>query len=290
MKQRISLKLVRRVSIIGAVLSLIVVWYATVRMEIPTFKIGDLSPTNNMAIVRVEGAVTDLRTMPATDSFRLDINDGTGHMIINGYNVLELFRESLMGDFPRAGDKVSVAGNIQLSETRGISMYLTSPGRYQLLERPQPQVATLNKVLASMSNRSFIITVEVAKIRSFPTGYTIEVKDDSGRMNLTMFANEQIQLPEQTAQALLRPGTTFTARVMTSDYKGELQLRLLDPGLVDCVQILSTGQAEIGESDAAAPTQGDAPAPAHPGELGVAADAAPAPETAPDTGSAGGSR
>ncbi len=238
METRLSLKWVRLISIFGSVIGLILLWFGVRYKEVPLVKIGAIDLQYNMAIARLEGYVIDVKENPAKNSFRITLDDGTGRAHLGGYGKLALFKKVLGDDFPRLGDKISAVGNLSVSESWGVTMFLATPRRLKRLSRAGKLELKLDRAVMENAGRIAVFHGKITGVRSFSKGRTLTLQDDSGTANLTIFNSELKNLPPETAGSLDEEGTElrFLGRIDT--WHNRVQLRLVEPDKSGNLQII----------------------------------------------------
>jgi len=227
-EKRVSLKLVRRISIIGAAIGVILLFIAAKNKEVPLINVGNISINNNMALVKVKGTVVSQKLNTEKDSFRLTIDDGTGRLTLNGFNRLKKFQNHFKENFPQIGDYISVTGNLAISEKWGASMFLTSPLRLKIIKKFVPEKIKIKDIKENESyiNKLCILKFKIEKVYKFKIGYNIKVSDETGEMNFTVFTSELEKLKETTKKSILAPGSVLEILAKIGKYKGKYQIRL----------------------------------------------------------------
>ncbi len=246
METRISLKLVKWIAVAGAILGLILLWIGVRVREIPLVKIAAVDLQTNMAIARIDGTVVDITRDPDKNTFKLTIDDGTGQASLNGFGKLEMFEKVLKDDFPMIGDQISAIGTISMSESWGVTMFLSSPRRLTLLSRNPANPMNLGEVTTDQTGHVGIFTGTIVDIRSFAKGRSLTVRDKTGEMSLSVFDSELDGCSEPILEALSKPGATiqFLGRIET--YRHRPQLRLVQPTNPTYLKLLEP-EAESGK-------------------------------------------
>ncbi len=217
-------------AIVCSVLGVVLLWVVAYVSRPPTIRIGDIDVNHNMALVRIEGTVVDLRLDPERNRFTVVVDDGTGRINLNGFDKLRRFREALGESFPRLGDRIAVRGTLSISDQWGISMFLTTPARLELRERPQAVQRGLGELARSDVNRPTVIRAQVVTVDRFRAGVSVLLRDDTGELALTLFNKELDALPSDALrERLTTPGSVLELLVRPTIYRDELRLRLLNP-------------------------------------------------------------
>jgi len=260
MENRVKLKTVKRIAVLGAVIGLVLLWTGVRLREIPTVRVGAIDLQYNMALARVEGTVLDVTIDEIKDSFRITVDDGTGRISLNGYGKYTRFKDAMGESFPRIGDTVAAVGNLSVSESWGITMFMASPRRMELVERKKLETLTLGGINRKDIGRTGTFTARITDIRTFNSGRALTIEDASGATELTVFDSELETLaPDETA-ALESPGAVirFTGRV--DAYRNTLQLRLVQPEIPENFAVVEPA----GTSAPGSAAEGNAPANALP--------------------------
>ncbi len=245
MTTRISVKWVRRGAVIGAVAGLILLWIG-VRLKDPdTVRIGSLDVQYNMAIAALEGKVTGIDVDEEKNTFRITIHDGTGQAVISGYNKLDTFREVLGDRFPQPGDIISAVGNLSISESWGITMFMASPRRLNLVTREGISDMKIGEVSIEEKGNIAWFQGTVTAVRTFKSGKSLTISDGSGEIDLTVFNTELSGYPEHILNALNAEGSRIKFLGTVDEFRGTPQLRLAMPDKTDMLQILSAPMENI---------------------------------------------
>lgn len=113
---RLSIRALKVVAIVLAVVGLPVLWLAATRAEIPTVAIGRAGATMNLAYVRIEGRCSRSPSYdPQTEYLSFWAADDTGEIHILSYRTVTraLVRE---GNVPVLGDRISVSGTLRIRD------------------------------------------------------------------------------------------------------------------------------------------------------------------------------
>lgn len=240
MENRVQLKTVKRIALLGAILGIVLLWTGVRLREIPTVQIGAIDIQYNMALARVQGTVLDVNIDKIKDTFRITVDDGTGRISLNGYGKYGRFKDAMGESFPRIGDTVAAVGNLSVSESWGTTMFLASPRRMELVERKKLESLSLGNLSRKDLGRTGSFTAEITDIRTFKSGMSLTIQDESGSTELTVFNSELETLPESEGQALVTIGTTIRFMGRVDAYRNKLQLRLVQPEIPENIEIVST--------------------------------------------------
>ena len=156
LKKRMSLKLWRRISVIGAVAGLLIMWYAATRLQPELVQVKEIGETHNNAILRVSGVVTERGLDEARGMIRFKVADATGAISVVGFGVLPKLQK--LGNVPRVGDRIDLAGQVQISDQYGTSLFLNVPHRLRILEAEAARESKISKINDSWLNSRATVT------------------------------------------------------------------------------------------------------------------------------------
>lgn len=230
MKVRLSLKMVRRIAMGGALIGLVLLWFGAMMKQVDQIHVGDINVNHNMATVKLEGRLVSVNIQEANNTFKLALDDGTGRINLSGFDKLERFRKALGDGFPREGDKIEVTGQLNITEKFGAGMFLSSPERLKVLERFEPEQRMLDLVTDEDTGRILIVEAQIIDIRKTRASRNLTLRDDSGTMSLTVFDSEFDGLADGAVKSALdKPGSIMKMLVKVDSFRGNLQLRLKNP-------------------------------------------------------------
>ncbi len=130
--KRMSVRLFRWASVVIAVVGLFLLWVVARRIEAPLVKAADVTPTMNMAMVRVRGVLAaDPRLHPVYGSFNVPLRDSSGVFTVTAYS--DVASSILRGSDPHRGDEIEVTGLLRLG--RGKRVIVNSPRHFKVLRR-----------------------------------------------------------------------------------------------------------------------------------------------------------
>lgn len=229
-KTRMSLKIIKRLAIIGSIAGLVLLYFGVQNKQIPQVQIGSLDLRYNMAIAQFEGTVSDLKIDEQKDTFRIWLDDGTGQAVLSGFNKYSKYKKELGDQFPQIGDTIRASGNISISEGFGTSVFLSSPRRYELIQRNKTLDMTLKDVRHATPGTRVFVTVEIVSERKFEKGRSFSVKDDTDTLDLTVFDSEWELIPEPVRSRLKsESGTRYRIAGKVDRFRDHPQLRLASP-------------------------------------------------------------
>jgi len=191
-----------------------------------------------MAVARLEGTVVEVKMDPRKNSFRIRIDDGTGTATLSGYGKLASFQKVLKDRFPQVGDRVSAVGNLSVSESWGVTLFLTSPRRMKLLKRKPVETLPLNAVTLDRLGEIGVFTGTIKHIKTFRKGRSLMLSDGAAEIPLVIFDSELSGCSDTVIDALNRTGTTLRFRGRIDRYRNHLQLRLANPSSPDAVTLV----------------------------------------------------
>lgn len=266
MKTRFEVRLARRISVIGAIVGLIVLWYATAAKEVSRIDIGAIKENHNMALVKITGKVTGVRINEEKNQFTLSIDDGTGRMSLGGYDKLKRYREHFSDGLPGDGDMIEVVGNLSVTEKWGASMFLGSPARLKIVNRATTDEKDLDEVSPDDLNMVFAVKARIVSAKRFKSLWSVTLGGKEDTLPMPLFDSDFEKIPSAEAKkALTTPGSVVTVRAMVAEYKGKPQLKLVKPWDPKSVTVVSMGtgspsaQAPEGYAGSPAPARPDAP-------------------------------
>jgi len=237
LETRLSLRVVKWTAVAGSIIGLILLWAGVKFRDVPVVQIGEIDLQYNLAIAELNGTVLDARLDGDKNSFRITMDDGTGKAVLNGFGKLKMFQDVLKEDFPRTGDKISAVGNLNVSESWGVTMFMTSPRRLTLIERPEIKALTLGELKVSLAGVHGYFTGEVTSVTPFSKGRSIILKDATGEIQLTVFTSELEGCSDAVIEALAQPGMTISFLGRVESYRGRAQLRLIQPAIPENLKI-----------------------------------------------------
>lgn len=134
-RRPITLKFLRRGSILLAVVGLALLYLMAANKDIPVVSISSVTPTMDHAYIRVVGTVDANarvgRRDGEVDYLSFIVDDGTGRLSVSAYDsrARELAARKCI---PRKGDRVDVAGTLSVRASRR-RLYVDVPAHCQLM-------------------------------------------------------------------------------------------------------------------------------------------------------------
>ncbi|HOK41101.1 MAG TPA: OB-fold nucleic acid binding domain-containing protein [bacterium] len=244
--KKISLVLVKKISVIGSIIGIILLWYAAYLKQPITVNIGDIDEKMNGAFVRIEGKIIAYEENKEKNSLRMKIDDGTGIINISAFNKLDALKKIFKDRMPGIGDKVEIVGSINETQKFGISMFLSVPERLKIIEKFDLKEVELGKL--TRKNVGDIVKI-VAVVSSYDKRTTRKgtvlhsyvLRDKTGKIGLTLFDKAIANLPEET-KSLFNVGNKLELIIRIGEYRGELQAEI-----VDFSKIVKVGEENVEE-------------------------------------------
>jgi len=235
--KRISVKAARRLSIIGAFLGIILLWYAAYRKMPPEISIGDITESMNNALVTLSGEVTGLEIQEEKNNLKITLEDDTGKIKLTAFNKLDKFKEQLGENMPSLKDKIKVTGTLSISQDWGATMFLSIPSRIQLVKDYKVKEKPISQITAANEGDIFEIAASIESYDSFTTkkGFTLHkflLGDSTGKIPMVLYSNEFDGLPDEIKSKITKKWNKFRMRVEVSVYRGEPQVKLIQPHVI----------------------------------------------------------
>ncbi|RMH56935.1 MAG: DUF4339 domain-containing protein [Candidatus Hydrogenedentota bacterium] len=242
-QNRISVRLIKKISVIGSILGVLALWFAAQAKSPATVSIGDIDEPMNGAFVRIVGRVTEIKKNPDKNSLRLRIDDGTGILSVSAFNKLKQIEKILGDDFPGVGDKVEVIGTINETQRFGVSMFLSVPERLKLLEKLKISDVAIGDLSKEMLGEIVRLRVSVAKYIKKKTRrgsyiHILTFEDGTGSIGRAIGERTWSKLPPKITDALSTEGTSLEFEARIGEYRGRLQAEIVD---FDKIKILGAG-------------------------------------------------
>ena len=220
LKKRMALAIFKRGCLVMSVVGLIALWYAAVKLEPKLITIGEIGPTYNKGIFRVEGVVDKVKINP--DAFfkvQFWVDDGTGKLKVQTGDLEKLER---MDKVPNVGDEVEAMGEVSLSAQFGTGMNLKAPGRMKVI-RKEVQTIKIGDIDDEDVGQMYALHGEVVSVGEYPYGTLIVLGDETGFHEITISSYQLEQLPN--AEAVMTPGTELDIVVLVGSYRDALQIK-----------------------------------------------------------------
>jgi hypothetical protein len=260
LKKRLSLVLVKRIAVIGSLVGLVMLWYASKMKEIPILPISSITERMNNALIEIDGTIIASKSDVAKNNYNITVDDGTGKIKLNGFNALKDFQKFFGDNLPQEGDKVRVAGQLNISEKYGVSMFIKNPKRIVVINK---YVISTKKIkdltVKDVKNiYRFRVTIEDVE-REFSVGKSVSISDGTGSISLTVFNTDFDKITDTATKTnLLMPGAEFDMVAAVDSYRGSIQLKLKSPENPQNLVLLKKGsgsaQLQIKEEESDAPS------------------------------------
>ncbi|MCF7847327.1 MAG: hypothetical protein K9M45_00645 [Kiritimatiellales bacterium] len=223
MGKRMKLQTLRVAALLFAIGGLFLLHLYASQREIPLIQIGSIKPTMNFAFVRVQGTVEADSRMLKSGGLFFSVDDGSGTLsaFLGKPQAEDLSRA---GIFPRAGDRVSVAGTLSVSAGKDVSLRVQSAGQIEI-ESAEVKEIPIAEAYSLSDNSSVLINGVISGVSAPREGsrapWTVEVKDTSGTIQVVFWQDIFEALSDKL---LLKPGSGFRVRASVTSYKGQKQL------------------------------------------------------------------
>lgn len=256
-EKRISIRLIKWISLGGAVVGIVLLWLAANAKAPGKVNVADIDEMMNGALVEVDGHVTEYTEDADKNSLRLKVDDGSGEITVSAFNKLAQFKKELGDKMPKLGDEVSVVGTINQTQKFGVSLFLSISERLRLVKRVEVKEMKIGEISSKDVGQIANLKARVSAYESKATKnggvlHHLVLSDGTGEIDMTIFDNLFTQLPP-TTQKLLTEGThDLEMTVKISAYRQKMQVSLLDAASIK--------------------------------DAGISAGAAPTPSVAADTG------
>ncbi|MGM0441290.1 MAG: hypothetical protein ACQEQC_02605 [Elusimicrobiota bacterium] len=251
--KRISIRIIKKMAIICSVVGLILLWIAAYNKKPPRINIGDITETMNNALVEVEGEVKEVEYQEEKNSFNMTIDDGTGKLSARAINDLKNFRSFHKGNMPGLKDKVNLVGTLNISQTWGVSMFLSIPDRMELVEDYEIKEEEIRNISSADKGEIYWIEADIKKyVKDTPREglvlHKITLSDGTGDIEMVFYESTFEGLPEKIKRGLTKEGTPFKMKVRADEYRGTPQLELVNPrGRSENIQLLDDSAVEVPE-------------------------------------------
>ncbi len=250
MQVRLSIRVLRRLSVAVGILGVLMVWWAAKNMEIPLREVASFSPTQNFAILRVRGKIVSGPFYgDRGDSFYIGLDDGTGRINVKAYGSTAVQLKALALN-PQ--DQVEAQGSIRIMAGRKPAMSLRIASDVRVIERskaPPPRrelsATPIDKITQEMASNRGKARIEgvVEKVWTTSSGMGSMVKDSTGSLLIWMFSKELGRIPDLSTT--LAPGNRvqITGRLNIYSKRGgsEQVLQLRPFANKDGIRLLEKG-------------------------------------------------
>ena len=239
-RRKFSLWLLKRLALVLAIVSVLILYSATLAYEPPYITISDINPTMNYALVRIKGWVlssTDPYYSNRTGSpyITFTIADGTYNKMYKMHGVqIRCYSQvaELMyqwGYIPTFLDEVELEGAVQIRDQYAY-IILRSPYRLKIVRGAAipTTISEINENFETYFHRRVKVTGRVISIsppKEPYDSYQFEIKDDSGA-TIRVFIPYGIWITtdKENVLASLRYGTRVSVSGMLTEWAGEPEI------------------------------------------------------------------
>lgn len=222
LQTRVSVRLLRRLSLIVAFVGVFLTWMAARQMEIPLVRIQELTPTHNFAILRVRGEVVSGPFWGERgDSFYCGVDDGSGRVNLRGYGgMVDDLKELGL----ERGDVLEARGSIRIQQGKPPSMSLATARHVTLVKKkerpPPPPVVRVADITAQQVSRHQAVRIEgtLTRVDVGRVGTSAELDDGSGALTVWVFRSDIRALG--AGYSLLTSGAQVAIEGSLDAYKG----------------------------------------------------------------------
>lgn len=263
-KGRISLRAIKVVAVLLALVGLLLLWWIARRTPVPLLTVEQAQGTMNMAYVRLQGRITRSLTYdPVSGYLAFWVDDGTGEARVSAYRDVTA-KLLAAGVVPAPGDEVELSGTLRVREDFvALTLNLAEHLR---LKRPAPVAARAGAITAADAGLRVRLEGEVERIWVPYEGLTlITLRDETGEIPVVV--DESLTALTGALPEVLEGQTLIVTGTVTL-YRDEPQL---SPASV----------AELRFSAAPPPLAEILPVPAPEATLALPATAMPTPTMAP---------
>ena len=225
------IRVLQYASLVLAVAGLILLYLFSVNRDVPVVKIGNITPTMNFACVRVVGEVTSDAHVFKSGGIIFNMKDGSGDIIVQGGRVEAASLEAL-GNLPRRGDQVDVAGSLSVNAGQDVKLRMLSADQL-LLRRKNAAIGhsvprvSLSDITVAHKGRQ---VAAVGRLKSIDvpglgsrTPYVLTLEEDNGAELAVIFWEDVLQGLDNK---LPIPGKFIRARGKVEVYQDRVQLKV----------------------------------------------------------------
>lgn len=229
-KRPMRVRALQAASLVLAVAGLILLYLYSVNREIPTVQISEITPTMNFAYVQITGEVTRDAYIFKSGGIVFNLNDGTGEIaVMGGRAQAEALKNA--GKLPRYGDRVEVAGSLNVSAEQEIKLRMQSATQMTLRRKRkarrlvEPNISLSDIKPAHKGDTVFVVGLlkEISLPRPGSKAPYVLTIEDAGTELEIIFWDKVFQGLEQKLPTL---GQKLSARGRVDIYRGKLQLKI----------------------------------------------------------------
>ena len=228
--QRVSMRIFRYTALLLGTVGLALLYLMTTHREIPLINIGDIKPTMNSAYVRIAGTVSgNVRVFKEgrhLRSLRFMVDDGTGALSVAAFRAQadKMAQDDLI---PRAGDRVELAGSLNISEEDQIVLRIQVPEQITIARTDAPLPTRLAEVSGMAVGSRVLVEGTILYVSAPRQGskapWKIVLKDSSGQQEIFFWPDMYEDIQDKTS---LAPGAFVRALVSITSYRDQIQLGL----------------------------------------------------------------
>lgn len=249
-EKRISVKIVKIASIVGAIVGVILLWVAAYLKQPQQIKVEDIDERMNGAYVKVVGKVVSYYEDVSKNSLKMKIEDDTGQISINAFNKLAQFKKIHKDNLPQLGDLVEIAGSVSETQKFGVALFLSVPERLKILEKIQVKQYDLADIKGALIGELVKIKVYVSSYQEKTTKkgtilHLFVLSDKTGNISMVLFDTAMAKIPQATKDLLFEKGAELEMIVKIEGYRDALQANISDYTKIKKVGSVDTGIVQI---------------------------------------------
>ncbi|RLD11996.1 MAG: hypothetical protein DRI44_02290 [Chlamydiae bacterium] len=245
LQKRVSLKSLRYISLIVAIVGLVCLQLMAMSRETPAKEISSITPAMNFAYIKVKGIATRpmkyYRTGDKVSSCYIYLKDKTGIMRVTAFRQVaeKLYNKDI---YIVAGDEVEVSGKIRVVEGDKISMTLEVPDHLKIKHKdygkPQntaakskvnhkKQIIKLSDISANDVGNNVLVEAIISEFSKPREGskapYRLIIEQEGTKLPVIFWQNtfSRIAMPEK-----LVSGSKVQVEATVGQYRDKIQLRL----------------------------------------------------------------
>jgi len=248
-KRPLRIRVLQIASLALAFAGLILLYLYSVNRDIPLVRVDSVTPTMNFATVRVSGEVTRGAYVFQSGGMVFNLDDGSGEIAIMGGRAQADALENA-GRLPRRGDRVEVAGSLNVSADQEVKLRMQSAEQLVLQRKRVPSAApgTAQVRLADITvaqKGDQVLVIGVLKDINVPgpgskAPYVLTLEQDGAELDV-VFWDKVFQGLERK---LPMPGKLISALGRVDVYKDKIQLKVWESGDLKEVTEMKTPVSE----------------------------------------------
>lgn len=231
-KRPLKIRVLQYASLILAVAGLVLLYLFSVNRDVPSVRIGSITPAMNFACVRLTGEITRDAYVFKSGGIVFDVSDGSGEIAVMGGRAQAEALEAA-GKLPRRGDYVEIYGNLSVSADQNPKLRLQSSERLILRrKRIADQIVTvpvrLADITASRRGEKISIAGTLKSIDVPGPGsrapYKLMLEENGAELAVVLWAD----VFQGLDRILPAPGKRISVCGRVDVYKDTLQLKVQD--------------------------------------------------------------